>query len=343
MCKRGAIGIALVLALVCGTRLAAADSLLQTENDPPRTAESNVFLLGPPQETSPVVVRSRIEFKDILEINDEEETFLFSGVLTLTWNDPRQAFDPAVAGVDEKVFQGSYQFDEVSTGWYPQVVIANESGSFQASGIVLRVQPDGASTLIQTITAAAEVELNMRRFPFDRHRLKAVFEVLGFDLNEIVMEVDPGYADSLTANKVRVRKQRRSFGVCCNRGCNPRILLLRPFGCDTARRDRFAIVHGVLDGPVVSRRSHQCLIHWYSDGRRLPVVGERTDAPSLVLHLDPRLLESQFLYDVRDGWSTWLWASWIRGESASSEIGSTTAVGGYFQPYISDSSSSWLA
>jgi hypothetical protein len=204
MCKRGAIGIALVLALVCGTRLAAADSLLQTENDPPRTAESNVFLLGPPQETSPVVVRSRIEFKDILEINDEEETFLFSGVLTLTWNDPRQAFDPAVAGVDEKVFQGSYQFDEVSTGWYPQVVIANESGSFQASGIVLRVQPDGASTLIQTITAAAEVELNMRRFPFDRHRLKAVFEVLGFDLNEIVMEVDPGYADSLTANKVRV-------------------------------------------------------------------------------------------------------------------------------------------
>jgi hypothetical protein len=168
MRKRGAIEMVLVLALVCVTRLAAADSVLQTESDPPRTAGISAFLLGPPQEKGPVVVRTRFEFHDILEINDGEETFLFSGVLTLTWNDPRQAFDPAVVGVDEKVFQGSYQFDEVSPGWYPQVVIANESGTFQSSGVVLRVQPDGTSTLIQTITAAAEVELNMRRFPFDR-------------------------------------------------------------------------------------------------------------------------------------------------------------------------------
>ena len=50
----------------------------------------------------PVVVRARFELHDINEINDGAETFEFTGVLTLTWHDPRQAFDPAVVGVEKK-------------------------------------------------------------------------------------------------------------------------------------------------------------------------------------------------------------------------------------------------
>ena len=195
--------MALVAALVCCTRMAAADPVPQTESDPPQK-ESIPTLLAPPKQAGPVVVRARFEFHDILEINDGEETFEFSGVLTLVWNDPRQAFEPGVAGVDEKVFQGSYQFNEVSTGWYPQVVLVNESGSYQKSGVVLRVKPDGTTTLIETITAVAELDLNMRRYPFDKHRLEAVFEVLGFDRDEVVMEVASAYAGSLLADDVRI-------------------------------------------------------------------------------------------------------------------------------------------
>ena len=195
MARLGTIGMALVAALVCCTRMAAADPIPQTES---------LFLLAPPKQAGPVVVRARFEFHDILEINDGEETFEFSGVLTLVWNDPRQAFEPGIAGVDEKVFQGGYQFNEVSTGWYPQVVLVNESGSYQKSGVVLRVKPDGTSTLIETITATAEVDLNLRRYPFDNHRLEAVFEVLGFDRDEIVMEVASAYAGSLLADDVRI-------------------------------------------------------------------------------------------------------------------------------------------
>ncbi len=85
------------------------------------------------------MVRARFEFHDILEIKEEEEVFEFSGVLTLTWNDPRQTFEPSVAGVDEKVFQGNYQFNEISPSWYPQLVLTNESGMYQTNGVVLRV------------------------------------------------------------------------------------------------------------------------------------------------------------------------------------------------------------
>ena len=133
---------------------------------------------------------SRFELNGINAIDDGAETFELAGVLTLTWHDPRQAFDPAVVGVDEKVFQGAYQFNELSTGWYPQVVLVNESGLYQKSGVVLRLRPDGTATLIETLNAAAESKLDMSRFPLDRHRLEAVFEVLGFDKDEVLLHVE---------------------------------------------------------------------------------------------------------------------------------------------------------
>ncbi len=180
----------IAVAIACSARLAAAES-------------NTLSLLAPPPTDGPVVVRALFEFRDIGEINDGLETFDFAGVLTLKWDDPRQTFDPARAGLQEKIFQGGYQFSELSTGWYPQVVLVNEAGSYQKSGVVLRVQPSGASTLIETISASAEAELNMRRFPFDAHRLEAIFEVLGFDRNEVLLEVESAMPASL-AGEVRV-------------------------------------------------------------------------------------------------------------------------------------------
>ncbi len=195
--------MALVVTLVCCTRMAAAGPIAGPESDPRAAASSEPFLLAPLKQAGPVVVLARFEFHDINEINDAAETFEFTGVLTLKWHDPRQAFDAAVAGVDEKIFQGGYRFNELSTGWYPQVVLVNESGLYQKSGVVLRVQPDGTSTLIETLNAAAESEINVRRFPFDGHRLEAVFEVLGFDKDEVQMQVDSDAASSL-ASEIRL-------------------------------------------------------------------------------------------------------------------------------------------
>ncbi|TFH22016.1 MAG: hypothetical protein E4H03_09365, partial [Myxococcales bacterium] len=199
MDRRVTITVAFVAVLVCCAGMAAADPAGVVEGDALPPAPSERFLLGPPKEAGPVVVRARFELHDINEINDDVETFEFTGVLTLTWRDPRQTFDPAVVGVDEKIFQGAYQFNELSTGWYPQIVLVNESGLYQTSGVVLRVRPDGTSTLIQTLNAAAESEMGMRRFPFDGHRLEAVFEVLGFDADEVLLQAESNAAITLAA------------------------------------------------------------------------------------------------------------------------------------------------
>jgi len=47
-------------------------------------------------------VRASFHLLDLQNIDDEAETFEFSGVMTLPWSDERQAFDPAEEGVAEK-------------------------------------------------------------------------------------------------------------------------------------------------------------------------------------------------------------------------------------------------
>ncbi|HML94999.1 MAG TPA: hypothetical protein PKC29_06180 [Thermodesulfobacteriota bacterium] len=192
MSKLAIIVLALAAALLCCTRMAAAAPPAGSQNQSSQEGTAEPFLLGLPEQEGPLVVEAHFDFYDINEINDGAETFEFTGVLTLKWKDPRMAFDPAVEGVDEKIFQGAYQFNELATGWYPQVVLVNEAGMFDMDSVILRVEPDGTSILVQTLDAVAEMEFNMSRYPFDKHRLRAVFTVLGYDRDEVQMQVPAG-------------------------------------------------------------------------------------------------------------------------------------------------------
>ena len=202
MNKFVSITVAMAVAVLCSARIAAAQPVAEPNNGPSRTATSD-SLLVPPKEYGPVVVRACFEFHDVNEINDEHQTFEFTGVLTLRWHDKRQAFDPAAVGVDEKVYQGAYQVDEISPGWFPQLVLVNGSGSYEKQGSVLRVQPDGTLTLTEKVVATAKTEFNFFRFPFDRQRLEAVFELLGFDNSQVVLQVEPETTD-LARSEIRI-------------------------------------------------------------------------------------------------------------------------------------------
>ncbi len=174
---------------ISGDAVALATSEAELTISPER---SNDFMNALPQVEGPVIVTASFELRDINDIDDEAETFEFTGVLKLSWHDPRQAFDPAAEGIVEKMYQGHFQFNEIFTGWFPQVVLVNESGSYENHGALLRVRPDGSMTLFETVDAVAKVDLDLRRYPLDQQRLEAVFEVLGFDSNEVVLRVESG-------------------------------------------------------------------------------------------------------------------------------------------------------
>lgn len=192
--------VALTVALMA-SRLAAA----QASSAPPATepadpkAAALAALTLPPTDGGPVRVRARFDLHDVNEIDDDAEVFQFTGVMTMVWKDPRVAFDPAVAGVKERLYDGSFQFNESSPSWYPQAVLINESGLYSKSGVMLRVRPDGTCTLIETVNAAAKSDLNMRRYPLDRHRLSATFEILGYDRSEVVFEAESAQPEDAAA------------------------------------------------------------------------------------------------------------------------------------------------
>jgi len=149
------------------------------------------FLLGPPDTGGPVAVSVGFFLSDVNDVDERQETFEFEAILTLRWQDARQAFDPDQLGVDERTYQGNYQFSEVFDGWWPQLILTNESGGFESQAVLLRIAPDGAMTLMNEIHAVAEMPMALRRFPFDRQGFRAVFEALGYDQDRVVLVPDP--------------------------------------------------------------------------------------------------------------------------------------------------------
>jgi hypothetical protein len=147
-----------------------------------RTLEPKLDL---PPSPGPVEVTLQFHLLHLQRIDDETEEFEFSGVLTLGWHDQRQAFDPDLEGVPASYFHGDYQFNELSPGWYPQVVITNALEAPTTQGVLLRVEPDGTSVLTQVIHVVARANLKLHRYPFDNQQLEAVFDVMGFNADQV--------------------------------------------------------------------------------------------------------------------------------------------------------------
>ncbi len=159
-------------------------------------ADSPERFLTPPADDGPPVVKVSFVLQEIDGMDDEAETFSFNGVLQLAWKDSRQSFDAAQAGVPEKIYQGSHQFDGLPPAWYPQLFLVNENGQFETSAITLRIRPDGTSVLTSAINASASARLSMRRYPFDSQTLRAVFQIPGFRFDEVTFEAEKSSFDA---------------------------------------------------------------------------------------------------------------------------------------------------
>ena len=150
-----------------------------------------------PPGDGPVEVRASFRLDEVTGIDDRDENFSFVGTLVLEWRDERQAFDAVASGMKEKVYQGAYQVDEVAPSWYPQAVLVNQSGECGTAGVTMRVEPDGWCRLTTVLAATAATDFRMRRYPFDRHQLEAVFGLPGFGADDVRVvtgdgEVRPG-------------------------------------------------------------------------------------------------------------------------------------------------------
>ena len=135
-----------VRTLICWTALLVCCAFTATVSA--QAPNDSLFLLGPPNPGEQTTVHVGFFLSDITDVDEEREMFEFESVLTLNWHDDRQAFDPNELGVNELVYQGQFQFNEVFNGWWPQLVLANESGLLDRQGEILRIKPDGSMTYV---------------------------------------------------------------------------------------------------------------------------------------------------------------------------------------------------
>lgn len=172
-----------MMTLTIGHTTAVAASA-QATNDTP-------FLLGPPNLIEPTTVHVGFFLSDVTDVDEEREMFEFESVLTVKWHDARQAFDPKELGVQERIYQGQFQFNEVFNGWWPQLVVANESGQLERQGVMLRIKPDGSMIYVEELDAVVKTPMNLHRFPFDMQSFEIIFKCLGFDRSKVVLVPDP--------------------------------------------------------------------------------------------------------------------------------------------------------
>lgn len=159
----------------------------------------------PNPPSRPTEVECAILIVDVVDIDDLNESFQAEIAILASWKDPRLAFDAQAEGTDVKLFQGSFQFNEVFRGWWPQLAILNEVGREEPKAVMLAVQPDGTVRYREQRNAVLETPMELHDFPFDTQRLKASMIPFGNTADEVVLVVDERFAKA-TDDYVRREK-----------------------------------------------------------------------------------------------------------------------------------------
>ncbi len=157
--------------------------------------ESDVALNALPPGIRPIEVQVGFFLSDINDINERTETFEIKGLLALQWRDERHVFDPQIEGVDEKHYQGVFQFLEEYNAWWPQLVLSNGVGTIPLQSVSLKISPDGTLLFLQEISAIVESPMDLRPYPFDEQELKAIFEPLAYYATEMKLVTGPEMVD----------------------------------------------------------------------------------------------------------------------------------------------------
>ena len=149
---------------------------------------------NPPAQ--PTVVDAAVMILDVVDIDDVNESFTAEITVFAEWDDPRLAFDAEAEGVEMKIFQGDFQFAEIFTGWWPQLLLVNEVGPPDPNAIKIEVYPNGHVRYLDQHSAVLETPMDLRDYPFDRQRLRAELVPFGDTSSNVVLRVNELYANA---------------------------------------------------------------------------------------------------------------------------------------------------
>ncbi|MBW2424738.1 MAG: hypothetical protein JRG86_10840 [Deltaproteobacteria bacterium] len=139
----------------------------------------------PPVGDGPTPVEIGFFVTELREIDAVQGSFHFRGSVHVMWCDPRRAFDPAEAGVQERLFGGPAADAEFERHWNPRGFPVNRIGGFEIMDRVIRIRHDGAVRQDMNISVDLSTAFDLRRFPFDRQTLALEVESATWDRDQV--------------------------------------------------------------------------------------------------------------------------------------------------------------
>jgi hypothetical protein len=136
-----------------------------------------------PNLAEPTQVSVGIYLIDFDKFEEQNESFKLDGYLFLTWKDRRLAFTSNQNNLGSK----TYKPGEI---WSPDVHFSNVELKRETAYTQIKVSPDGTVNYKERFKGTFNSEMDVRRFPFDRQKLKLVLESPLNDTREVVFNVD---------------------------------------------------------------------------------------------------------------------------------------------------------
>jgi hypothetical protein len=129
---------------------------------------------------------------DITNIDETRNTFEVEIDASVTWRDPRLAFDPKEAGIDRRIHVGTKAENLHQKIWTAQIGVANPVGQPRVGQEKLTIFADGRVEIVVRVGAVCKANLDFRSFPFDSQVLPLNLE--SYAWNNEVVELVPDQA-----------------------------------------------------------------------------------------------------------------------------------------------------
>jgi hypothetical protein len=180
----------------------------------------------PPSSDRPTEVHVGLFVDDLLYIDEVDSSYEFRGVVTVSWCDPRLAFDPSDEDGSEKIYVEEEVDQLTESMWWPDTYAFNQLDAPEIMERALRISADGTVHHDLNATVRLSSRYDLKRFPFDRQRLPLVLESFTWSADDLVFVDDAattGFAEdfdmpewdllgvSASADQVRVVRSTRPF------------------------------------------------------------------------------------------------------------------------------------
>jgi len=131
---------------------------------------------APPNASGPTRVGASIHVLELREIDPIQGSYVLRGYLRASWCDPRQAFDRAAEGADERIYIAAAANEVLERIWTLGGFPVNQVDEVRITERILRIRFDGTIEQDANLVVRLAARFDLRRFPFDEQILKLEIE-----------------------------------------------------------------------------------------------------------------------------------------------------------------------